>query len=87
MPPGRYGVVATPGADRIARGEEWLQTNTLDGGKDHDTFIKVNEPAYFQEFGPAGYHVSIGFANPQFINDCRSMHSAPAPAPLRAPAP
>ena len=29
--PGRYGVVATPGADRIARGEEWLQTNTLDG--------------------------------------------------------
>src|SRR5213078_3532639 len=25
--PGRYGVVATPGADRIARGEEWLQTN------------------------------------------------------------
>src|SRR5207302_8629257 len=31
--PGRYGVVATPGADRIARGEEWLQTNTLDGQK------------------------------------------------------
>ena len=30
--PGCYGVVATPGADRIARGEEWLQTNTLDGG-------------------------------------------------------
>src|SRR5205085_1100145 len=28
---GRYGVVATPGADRIARGEEWLHTNTLDG--------------------------------------------------------
>jgi len=31
--PGRYGVVATPAADRIARGEEWLQTNTLDGQK------------------------------------------------------
>src|SRR5207253_3045917 len=31
--PGRYGVVATPGADRIAKGEEWLQTNTLDGQK------------------------------------------------------
>src|SRR5438445_5239848 len=29
--PGRYGVVATPGADRIAKGEEWLQTNTMDG--------------------------------------------------------
>jgi hypothetical protein len=29
--PGFYSVIATPGADRIARGEEWLQTNTLDG--------------------------------------------------------
>src|SRR5882672_8187644 len=69
MPPGRYGIIATPAADRIARGEEWLQTNTLDGGKDHEAFIKVNEPSYFQEFGPAGYHVSIGFANPEGIND------------------
>jgi len=69
MPPGRYGIIATPAADRIARGEEWLQTNTLDGGKDHEAFIKVNEPGYFQEFGPAGYHVSIGFANPKFITD------------------
>jgi hypothetical protein len=69
MPPGRYGIIATPAADRIARGEEWLQTNTLDGGKDHEAFLKINEPAYFQEFGPAGYHVSIGFANPKWIND------------------
>ena len=69
MPPGRYGVVATPGADRIARGEEWLQTNTLDGQKAHDSFLKVSEPSYFQEYGPAGYHVSIGFANPKIIND------------------
>jgi hypothetical protein len=68
MPPGRYGIIATPGADRIARGEEWLQTNTLDGGPDHEAFIKANEPAYFQEFGPAGFHVAIGFANPAFIN-------------------
>jgi Bacterial Ig domain len=69
MMPGRYGVVATPGADRIARGEEWLQTNTLDGQKAHDSFLRVGEPSYFQEFGPAGYHVSIGFANPKIIND------------------
>ncbi len=67
--PGRYGVVATPGADRIARGEEWLQTNTLDGQKAHDSFLRIGEPSYFQEFGPAGYHVSIGFANPEIIND------------------
>src|SRR5207237_7677362 len=66
--PGRYGVVATAGADRIARGEEWLQTNTLDGEKAHDSFLRVGEPSFFQEFGPAGYHVSIGFANPAIVN-------------------
>ncbi|HYM06235.1 MAG TPA: hypothetical protein VEU11_06710 [Terriglobales bacterium] len=66
--PGRYGVVATPGADRIARGEEWLQTNTLDGQKAHDSFLRVGEPGFFQEYGPAGYHVAIGFANPAIIN-------------------
>ncbi len=66
--PGRYGVVANPGADRIARGEEWLQTNTLDGQKAHDSFLRIGEPSYFQEYGPAGYHVSIGFANPKIIN-------------------
>jgi hypothetical protein len=69
MMPGRYGVQATAGADRISRGEEWLQTNTLDGQKAHDSFIKVGGPAYFQEFGPAGFHVSIGFANPKIINN------------------
>jgi hypothetical protein len=66
--PGRYGVVATPGADRIGRGEEWLQTNTLDGQKAHDSFLRIGEPSSFQEYGPAGYHVSIGFANPKIIN-------------------
>jgi hypothetical protein len=66
--PGRYGVVATPAADRIARGEEWLQTNTLDGQKAHDSFLRIGEPSFFQEYGPAGFHVSIGFANPGIIN-------------------
>ncbi len=66
--PGRYGVVANPAADRIARGEEWLQTNTLDGQKAHDSFLRIGEPSFFQEYGPAGYHVSIGFANPKIIN-------------------
>ena len=68
MMPGRYGIVATPAADRIARGEEWLQTNTLDGQKAHDSFLRIGEPSFFQEFGPAGYHVTIGFANPKIIN-------------------
>jgi len=66
--PGIYEVSAVPGADREARGEEWLQTNTLDGGKPHEAFIKPDEPGYFQEFGPGGFHVSIGFANPAVIN-------------------
>jgi hypothetical protein len=66
--PGRYGVVATPGADLIAKGQEWLQTNTLDGQKAHDSFLRIGEPSSFQEYGPAGYHVSIGFANPAIIN-------------------
>jgi len=70
--PGRYGVSALPGADRIALGEEWVQTNTLDGQKSHDSFMRVGEPGYFQEFGPAGYHVTIGFANPKIINERRS---------------
>jgi hypothetical protein len=66
--PGRWGAIATPGADRIARGEEWLQTNTLDGQKAHDVFTRIGEPSYFQEFGPASYHVTVGFANPAIIN-------------------
>src|SRR5256886_5394100 len=66
--PGRYGVVATPGADRIARGEEWLQTNTLDGQKAHDSFLRVGEPNFFQEYGPAGHHVALRVANPAIIN-------------------
>jgi len=66
--PGRFSVQAIPGADRIAKGEEWLQTNTLDGQKAHDSFLRIGEPDYFQEFGPANYHVNIGFANPAIIN-------------------
>jgi hypothetical protein len=66
--PGQWAGIATPGADRIARGEEWLQTNTLDGQKGHDIFTKINEPSYFQEYGPASFHNVIGFANPAIIN-------------------
>jgi len=49
--PGRYGVVATPGADRIGRGEEWLQTNTLDGQKAHDSFLRIGEPSSSRSLG------------------------------------
>ncbi len=70
--PGLYEPAAAPAADRIARGEEWLQTNTLDGGKPHEAFVRPGEPSYFQEFGPGGFHVQIGFANPKIINDRRT---------------
>jgi hypothetical protein len=85
--PGRYGVVATPGADRIGRGEEWLQTNTLDGQKAHDSFLRIGEPGSFQEYGPAGYHVSIGFANPKIINSrlagvCAGTDPSLPPSPV-----
>jgi len=66
--PEKFSVQAYPGADRISRGEEWLQTNTLDGQHPHDSFIRIGEPGYFQEYGPAGYHVAIGFVNPAIIN-------------------
>jgi hypothetical protein len=70
--PGLYEPQAFPAADRVARGEEWIQTNTLDGGKPHEAFIRPGEPSYFQEFGPGGFHVQIGFANPKIINDRRT---------------
>ena len=76
--PGLYEIQAYPAADRIAKGEEWVQTNTLDGGKPHEAFIKPNEPGYFQEFGPGGYHVSIGFANPAAINAKKSGYCSSA---------
>src|SRR5882762_5516660 len=66
--PGRFGVVVHPGAAREAAGEEWLQTNTLGGTHFQDTFVRASEPAYFQEFGPGGYHVFFGMANPKIIN-------------------
>jgi len=34
--PDKFSVQAYPGADRIARGEQWVQTNTLDGQHPHD---------------------------------------------------
>jgi hypothetical protein len=66
--PGRFGVVVHPSAAREAAGEVWYQTNTLDGTHYLDSFVKVGEPAYFQEYGPGGWHVFMGMANPAVIN-------------------
>jgi hypothetical protein len=67
--PGRYGIIVHPSAAREAAGEVWLQTNTLDGTHFLDSFLRSGEPAYFQEFGPGAWHVFMGMANPQLINN------------------
>jgi len=65
---GKFSIIIHPGEAREARGEEWVQTNSLDGGHFLDSFIKSGEPAYFQEYGPGGYHVFFAMANPKIIN-------------------
>ena len=42
-------------------GTDWTQTSTIEGTKGSDAWVKNNEPTFFQEFGPPGHHVFIGF--------------------------
>ena len=62
--PARYDVVAHPSAARRGAGEVWWQTETLEGTAAQDAFAGINEPRYFQEFGPPGLHTTIGFVSP-----------------------
>jgi hypothetical protein len=64
LTPARYDVIAHPAAERQAAGEEWWQVETLEGTPAQDAFTGVKEPVYFQEFGPPGFHTTIGFVNP-----------------------
>ena len=59
LAPGKYGISVIPPV-----GQAWQQTSTIEGTKIIDAWVKANEPAYFQEFGPPGPHVSIGFIRP-----------------------
>ena len=54
---GKYGVQVVPPA-----GQGWQQTSTIEGTRTVDAWVKPNEPPFFVEFGPAGHHVFIGFA-------------------------
>lgn len=56
LAPGKYGVQIVP---PVSGG--WHQTSTIEGTKTIDAWVKANEPSYFQEFGPPGHHVFIGF--------------------------
>ncbi len=59
LSPGKYGITAVP-----PPGANWVQTSTIEGKKVIDVWVKANEPPFFAEFGPPGYHVSIGFIKP-----------------------
>lgn len=59
LAPGKYGIKAVP-----PPGSSWIQTSTIEGTKVIDVWVKANEPPYFMEFGPPGYHAIIGFVQP-----------------------
>jgi large repetitive protein len=56
LAPAKYTIEVIPPA-----GSDWHQTSTIEGTKGIDAWVKPNEPSFFQEFGPAGHHVDIGF--------------------------
>ncbi len=58
LAPAKYTIEVIPPA-----GSDWHQTSTIEGTKGIDAWVKANEPSFFQEFGPAGHHVDIGFVN------------------------
>lgn len=62
LPPGKYGIIAVPPS-----GQGWVQTSTIEGTPTIDAWVKANEPQFFTEFGPPGWHVAIGFLKP--MND------------------
>jgi uncharacterized repeat protein (TIGR01451 family) len=54
--PAKYTILVNPPA-----GTDWHQTSTIEGTKGIDAWVKNNEPSFFQEFGPPGHHVFVGF--------------------------
>ena len=59
--PGKYGVITSP---PLGANDGWKQTSTIEGSKVIDAWVKAGEPPFFQEFGPAGWHVFVGFVSP-----------------------
>ena len=54
--PAKYTIFMVP-----PPGSDWHQTSTIEGTKGSDAWVKNNEPSFFQEFGPPGHHVFMGF--------------------------
>lgn len=64
--PAKYTIYAVPpeapgGSDPSLKDSIWHQTSTIEGTKGIDAWPKPDEPSFFQEFGPPGHHVFIGF--------------------------
>jgi FtsP/CotA-like multicopper oxidase with cupredoxin domain len=71
--PGRFDVLMHPGAQRQGDGETWIQVSTLEGTPANDAFARAGEPAYFQEFGPPGYHAFVGWMNPDRVKTINTL--------------
>jgi hypothetical protein len=64
LAPAKYSIMVSPppGQETI-----WRQTSTIEGSKVTDAWVNANEPTYFQEFGPPGPHVWMGFVKANAI--------------------
>lgn len=74
LAPAKYSIMVSPppGQDAL-----WRQTSTIEGTRVTDAWVNANEPTYFQEFGPPGPHVWMGFVKANAVTM--------APRPLNAP--
>ncbi len=68
--PAKYTVVIVPPV-----GSDWHQTSTIEGTRGQDAWVKNDEPSFFQEYGPPGHHVFIGFTRSGFI--ARNTNNTP----------
>ncbi|MHC4387065.1 MAG: SdrD B-like domain-containing protein, partial [Planctomycetota bacterium] len=57
LAPGKYGIQVVPPPDQPG----WIQTTTIEGTHTIDAWVKANEPTRVFEFGPAFYHIFVGF--------------------------
>ena len=71
LAPAKYGVQIVP-----PPGSDWQQTHTIEGSRTIDAWVKPNEPSFFQEFGPPGHHVFIGFVSPSRLDNAARAGSS-----------
>ncbi len=71
--PAKYTILVVP-----PNGSDWHQTSTIEGTRGVDAWVKNNEPSFFQEFGPPGHHVFIGFTRSGSIAQANGAAIVPA---------